>query len=342
MNIRSYFNENKSISIFFVIIFSIINIYMISLNSIKDNIGDLIYLDVLILIIYVITIILDYKRWKNKYGDLYEIAAEEGEITEDDVKTDEVSDLILKYVLEHYKDNYLKQVKDKEDSLKDIEEYITRWVHEIKLPISSINILIDSIEDEELAGKIKEENEKINFLVNSVMYGSRSTASAEDLFIKEESLKDMIKKCVKNNAFLLIKNNIEIEMDNVDFIVYTDEKWILYILDQLVNNSIKYMNSVSHKKLKFHAEEDKNCIKFYVEDNGIGIAKEDLGRVFDKGFTGSNGRSQVYKSTGMGLYFSKKIIDKLGHSIEVQSVKSEYTTFIITFYNISDYLKAAK
>ena len=79
-----------------------------------------------------------------------------------------------------------------------------------------------------------------------------------------------------------------------------------------------------------------------IKDNGIGIDEKDLERVFNKGFTGSNGRNSVYKSTGMGLYFSKKIIDKLDHSIEVESVKDSYTLFIIKFYKISDYLSVTK
>lgn len=218
-----------------------------------------------------------------------------------------------------------------------MEEYISKWVHEIKIPISALNIISERIEDEDIGHSVKNEVEKINFLVNSVMYGSRSTASAEDIFIKEEILQDIVKQSVKNNAFFLIKNNIEIEIKDLNYNIYTDKKWLAYILDQIINNSIKYIKGQG--KIQFYAKNKEKYVELYIKDNGIGIAKEDIDRVFNKGFTGTNGRNTTYKSTGMGLYFSKKIIARLEHKIEVESIQGEYTILKIRFYKISDYLK---
>jgi len=94
--------------------------------------------------------------------------------------------------------------------------------------------------------------------------------------------------------------------------------------------------------MEFYAEDNKDYIKLCIKDNGIGIAKEDIDRIFNKGFTGSNGRNKVYKSTGMGLYFTKKVLNKLEHEINVESIKGEYTLFNIYFYKISDYLNVIK
>ena len=221
-----------------------------------------------------------------------------------------------------------------------MEEYISKWVHEIKLPISAISMILERIDDAELSIEIKNETEKINFLVNSVMYGSRATAAAEDIFISEVKLQDIIKQAIKNNAFMLIRNNIEIKLENLDHYIFTDKKWILYVLDQLINNAIKY--SRENAKIQFYGEESDKYICLNIRDNGIGIAAEDLERVFNKGFTGNNGRDTRYKSTGMGLYFSKKILDKLGNSFEVYSVKNEYTLFKIKFNKISDFTTITK
>ena len=246
---------------------------------------------------------------------------------------------IINYIID-YKDKKLEnETKECENQLKDMEEYISRWVHEIKLPLSAMKIILDRDSDD-MISSIENELEKMNFLVNSVMYGSRATASAEDIFIKEENLKDIVRTAVKSNSFFLIKNNISPKLGDLDFKVYTDKKWIIYVLGQLINNSIKY--SKENGVIEFSAEDKGESIELKIRDNGIGINEEDLERVFNKGFTGSNGRNSVYKSTGMGLYFSKKIIDKLNHSIEVESVKDKYTLFRIRFYKISDYLSVTK
>ena len=158
----------------------------------------------------------------------------------------------------------------------------------------------------------------------------------EDILFNKVRLDKIVKSSIKNNSFLLIKNNIEVVLNNLDYTVFTYIKCISYILDQIINNAIKY--SKQKGKIEFSAKNIENGIVFSIKDYGIGIEKEDIGRVFDKGFTGINGRNRMYKSTGMGLYFAKNMIDKLGHKIEVSSKKDEYTIFNIYFYDISDYL----
>lgn len=338
MKIKDFFKERLCIFVYSGVLFLIINIYLFSLNSIK-NISDLIYLDILIITVFIIFTVLDYRKFKDRYSSIIELIDEEKDIDSYCIDDNFLEGKIINYIID-YKDNKLRnETKACEEQLKDMEEYISRWVHEIKLPLSAMKIILHRDSDD-MISSIENELEKMNFLVNSVMYGSRATASAEDIFIKEENLKDIVRTAVKNNAFFLIRNNISPKLDNLDFKVYTDKKWIVYILGQLINNSIKY--SKENGVIEFSAEEKENYIELRIRDNGIGINQEDLDRVFNKGFTGSNGRNSVYKSTGMGLYFSKKIIDKLEHSIEVESVKDNYTLFIIKFYKISDYLSVTK
>ncbi|MDX5640663.1 ATP-binding protein, partial [Clostridioides difficile] len=118
--------------------------------------------------------------------------------------------------------------------------------------------------------------------------------------------------------------------------VYTDSKCMSYVLDQIINNAIKYSKEVG--KIEFNSKKLANGVVLSIKDFGIGINEEDISRVFDKGFTGKHGRTQLYKSTGMGMYFVKKMIDSLGHEIEVCSENGSYTIFNIYFYDISDYL----
>lgn len=145
-----------------------------------------------------------------------------------------------------------------------------------------------------------------------------------------------LKMSIKNNSFLLIKNNVEVSLNELENDVYTDSKCMSYVLDQIINNAIKYSKEVG--KIEFNSKKLENGVVLSIKDFGIGINEEDISRVFDKGFTGKNGRNQLYKSTGMGMYFVKKMIDSLGHEIEVCSENGSYTIFNIYFYDISDYL----
>lgn len=340
MNLKRFIKENIKSILFNFSILLFINIYFLVLNLLKGRMEEIYYLDVILIFIYIGASIIKYARWKERFSGLYESMEEDNDISLNDINRESLEEEIMAYIINKKDNNYLQVIDQKETQIKDMEEYISKWVHEIKLPISAISMILERIDDAELSTEIKNETEKINFLVNSVMYGSRATAAAEDIFISEVKLQDIIKQAIKNNAFMLIRNNIEIKLENLDHYIFTDKKWILYVLDQLINNAIKY--SRENAKIQFYGEESDKDICLNIRDNGIGIATEDLERVFNKGFTGNNGRDTRYKSTGMGLYFSKKILDKLGNSFEVYSVKNEYTLFKIKFNKISDFTTITK
>lgn len=340
MNLKRFIKENIKSILFNCSILLTINIYFFVSNLLKGNMGEIYYLDVILIIFYGVSFFIKYKSWKERFSTLYEIMKYDNDININDVQGESLEEEIITYIINKKEKKYLNLIESKEQQIKDMEEYISRWVHEIKLPISTTSMILERVEDEEAGIDIKNEIEKINFLVNSVMYGSRATAAAEDIFISEEKLQYIVRQAIKNNAFMLIKNNIEIKLHNLDYYIYSDKKWILYVLDQLINNSIKY--SKENGRIEFYGEETEKYISLNIKDNGVGIAEEDLERVFNKGFTGSNGRNTTYKSTGMGLYFSKKILDKLGSSIEVNSIKDEYTLFKIRFNKISDYTTITK
>ena len=340
MGLMRFIKEKNINIIFSIALLLVINIYLISINSFNGRTSDLIYLDFIIITIYLIRIYIAYFNWKKKYYDLYKSILNENDISLEDVKENSLEEEIIFKLIDNKDKKYDFKTKEYEEKLRDMKEYISKWVHEIKLPITALNIISEDIEDYDAASSIKNETEKINFLVNSVIYGSRATVASEDIFIKEENLGDIVKKSIRNNSFFLIKNKVEIVTSNLNYNIYSDGKWIIYVIDQLINNAIKY--SKENGKIEFYAEDNREYIKLCIKDNGIGIEKEDIERIFNKGFTGSNGRNKVYKSTGMGLYFTKKVLNKLEHEISVESIKGEYTLFNIYFYKISDYLKVTK
>lgn len=340
MSLKRFIKENIKSILFNCGILIFINIYFLVLNLLKGRMGEIFYLDVILIIVYIVAFIIKYILWKERFSTLYEIIEDDYDINIEEIDGESLEEEIMTYIISKKENKYLEVLNMKDTQIKDMEEYISKWVHEIKLPISAISMILERIDDEEISDDIKNQTEKINFLVNSVMYGSRSTAAAEDIFISEIKLQDLIKEAIKNNAFMLIRNNMEINMDNLDHYIFSDKKWILYVLDQLINNAIKY--SKEKGGIKFYGEESDKYICLNIRDNGIGIAPEDLERIFNKGFTGTNGRNTIYKSTGMGLYFSKKILEKLGSSFEVESVKNQYTLFKIKFNKISDFTTITK
>lgn len=340
MNIMKFFKNRLSYLSFYIFIFLIINIYLFSLNSLKSNYDDILYLDLIISLFYIAFIFIQYVKDKRNYEMIYNLLKNEQIIESEAIKGDTLEENFIKEVISRNKTFMNNKSKKYEEALKEMEEYISRWIHEIKLPISALNIILDRIDDIELNNSIKNQVEKINFLVSSVLYGSRLTSLHEDIFIKEEKLKDIIEKSIRNNAFFLIKNKIDVKLDNLKQNIYTDSKWMIYVVDQIISNAIKYCSDV--KIIEFSSYYEENCVVLNIKDYGIGIRKEDIKRIFDKGFTGINGRNKIYKSTGIGLYFSKRVLDKLGHKIEVNSNENEFTEFKVYFYKISDYLNVTK
>ncbi|HFL3548609.1 TPA: sensor histidine kinase [Clostridioides difficile] len=319
-----------------LVVVSIINIYLFAIDIFKNKYSELIYLDFLVLFIIMVFFVIDYINFRNSYTNLYNCIENSGEIDSYLVDGQSFEENLIKDIIENLKIKNNSDIETYKQSLKELDEYIAKWVHEIKIPISSLSIITDRLSSIEDSLDIKNQVAKINFLVNSILYSSRSNTMFEDVFINKFNLEKLIKMSIKNNSFLLIKNNVEVSLNELENDVYTDSKCMSYVLDQIINNAIKYSKEVG--KIEFNSKKLENGVVLSIKDFGIGINEEDISRVFDKEFTGKNGRNQLYKSTGMGMYFVKKMIDSLGHEIEVCSENGSYTIFNIYFYDISDYL----
>ena len=206
-------------------------------------------------------------------------------------------------------------------------EFIETWVHEVKTPIASSLLLIENPPDE-VTRSIGEEIGKIDGFVEQALYYSRSNSVEKDYLVKKSSLKEMVYGAVRRHASALIENKVTVSVEDVDLTVYTDVKWVDFILGQLFVNSIKYKQDPA--RIRIYAQEWDNRIALYIADNGIGMSEADAARAFEKGFTGENGRRYA-KSTGMGLYLCRKLCDKLGLSITLTSCPGSGTTVRIVF-----------
>ena len=211
---------------------------------------------------------------------------------------------------------------------EDYKEYIELWIHEIKIPIATSKMIVENNKSE-VTKSIDEELDKIENYIEQALYYARSNTVEKDYIIKKNNLKDIVSSTILKNKTTLIQNNVKIEMENLEEEVYTDSKWCVFILSQIIQNAIKYSKE-QNKEIKLYAENKKENVILYIKDNGIGIDKAEIGRVFEKGFTGTNGR-QEKKSTGIGLYLCKKLCDKLCIGLEIASEKEIGTEVKLVF-----------
>lgn len=212
-------------------------------------------------------------------------------------------------------------------NINDFKEYIELWVHEVKLPIASSKLMIYNHETDKR--KLQEQINRIENYVEQVLYYIRLENSEHDYLLKKCNLGKIIHKVIKRNQDSLLFHKISIEIKNINEIVISNSKWLEFIINQIISNSIKY-RSKKDCKILFNVINDNNTIALEIIDNGIGIDKKEQKYVFNKSFTGQNGRL-VSSSTGMGLYITKSLCDKLGHKIKLESTLHKYTKVSIYF-----------
>lgn len=199
---------------------------------------------------------------------------------------------------------------------QDMVDYYSMWVHQIKTPIAAMNVLLQTYEEQEAEHNpyiqdMKLELFKIEQYVEMVLTYLRMEDMSGDLSFGEYELDDLIRQAVRKYSKMFIARKIKLSYEPVHTRILTDEKWLVFVLEQILSNALKYTRTGS---ISIYMEGER----LVIEDTGIGIHGEDLPRVFEKGFTGYNGRTDK-KSTGIGLYLCKTIMDKLRHGISIQS-----------------------
>lgn len=210
---------------------------------------------------------------------------------------------------------------------KEYKEYIETWIHEIKLPISCIDLICKNNANE-ITKSISEEVARIDSFIEQALFYARSSMLETDYIIKSLNIEDMVKSTIKKHSKQLIASKAKFEFENLNCTVYADLKWMDFILGQIISNSIKYRKE--EFKLSFSAFENDTQVILKIQDNGIGIPDKDLKKVFEKGFTGENGRS-FGKSTGIGLYLCKKMCNKMNLNIDIKSEVGKGTCIYILF-----------
>lgn len=226
----------------------------------------------------------------------------------------------------------LEKIGEVQQERKEYKEYIEQWIHEVKTPITAMKLLCEN-NRLEFTRDILVELENVNRFTQQALYYARSEHTEKDYFIREVKLSDVVHDTIAENKYLLRQNNMAITVDDMESSVYTDDKWIRFILNQIISNAVKYRTE--QPTLHFFATRANDQITLFIEDNGIGIPQSDLSCIFDKGFTGQNGRI-VHSSTGIGLYLCKRLCNKLGIGLAVFSEGSG--TKVALSFHINDFV----
>ncbi len=278
-------------------------------------VGDFIkiYIPAIILGLYLLSITIEYFIKRNFYNNIFLILTEleEKYLVNEIIKQPNFIDgKILKDILEQTDKSMIEKVNRYKYLQEDYKEYIELWIHEIKLPIATSKMIVANNKNS-ITKSIEEEIDKVENYVEQALFYARSNNVEKDYYIRKSKLETIVNEAIKKNKNVLIQEKIKVDTHDLNLEVNTDNKWIIFILNQLIQNSIKYRKQDSSSKIEIYAKRGKENIILYVEDNGIGIKKGEITRVFEKGFTGTNGRMLNKKSTGIGLYLCKKLCDKL-------------------------------
>ena len=323
------FLEYLEEKIFFIII-SLVFTLLLSIYLLLIGIDSsvVILLAILIIIFIFISLLISYLLIKKRYKkivNLVNFLDEKYLIKEVIDKPKNLENRAYYYAL----DKSCKALNDKlsevENSKEEYLDFLDSFIHDIKTPISALSLYADNNNDE----KMKEEVLKISRLVDKMLFYTRSDVVEKDYFIKEVTLADLVHPVLLDYKNYLLNYHIKVEVKDLDDLkVYTDIKWLNFIISQILSNSLKYQNK-KNRLVRIKGFEDKNNIKLEIYDNGVGIKESDISKVFLKGFTGSNRNKK--NASGIGLYLTKKLCDKLGIDIKIESVYLKYTKVIITF-----------
>lgn len=226
----------------------------------------------------------------------------------------------------------LEQIGEVQRERQEYKEYIEQWIHEVKTPITAIKLICENNRCS-FTRELLAELENINRFTEQALYYARSEHTEKDYSVCEISLSDVVHGAIADNKYLLRQNNVAVTVEDVEYSIYSDDKWLRFILDQLISNAVKYRTD--QPVLHFFAVKKTDSVILSVSDNGIGIPQGDLPRIFEKGFTGQNGRT-IHSSTGIGLYLCGRLCDKLGIGISASS-EGKGTTISLSFH-INDFV----
>lgn len=290
----------------------------------------IIFVEIIFCLSFLFSFIWDYVRKKKYYHTLWTLFDKLDDKTllaELAEKPGFLDGKLLFQILQHTNKHMNDKLAEAYTTNQEYREYIEMWVHEIKTPITSAHLIVEN--DKNISTiRIDDELNKIDHFVEQALFYARSTALEKDFKIEKTTLRVLVHEALKNYSKQIIAAGGKPIFKNLNIPVFADRKWSVFIIGQVIANSVKYADKTPI--LTFEGKENNKGYCLLISDNGIGISEADIPRIFDKGFTGENGR-KYKKSTGIGLYLSRKLCSKMNMEISATSSLQCGTTIKITF-----------
>ena len=300
-----------------------------------NNIQTVLFILVVWLIVLASCLLFFYssrKKYLDKLLDMTEQLEERYLLPEIMQEPEKADEQVFYQIMKMAEKSMLERIGEVQRERKEYKEYIEQWIHEVKTPITAIKLICENNRCS-FTRDLMVELENINRFTEQALYYARSEHTENDYSVREIRLSNVVHGAIADNKYLLRQNNVTVTVDNVEYSIYSDDKWLRFILDQLISNAVKYR--IDQPVLHFSAVKENDRVILSVGDNGIGIPQSDLPRIFEKGFTGQNGRT-IHSSTGIGLYLCKRLCDKLGIGISASS-EGKGTTISLSF-RINDFV----
>ena len=300
-----------------------------------NNIQTVLFILVVWLIVLASCLLFFYssrKKYLDKLLDMTEQLEERYLLPEIMQEPEKADEQVFYQIMKMAEKSMLERIGEVQRERKEYKEYIEQWIHEVKTPITAIKLICENNRCS-FTRDLMVELENINRFTEQALYYARSEHTENDYSVREIRLSNVVHGAIADNKYLLRQNNVTVTVDNVEYSIYSDDKWLRFILDQLISNAVKYR--IDQPVLHFSAVKENDRVILSVEDDGIGIPQSDLSRIFEKGFTGQNGRI-IHSSTGIGLYLCKRLCDKLGIGISASS-EGKGTTISLSF-RINDFV----
>ena len=353
MNVLDYLS-NRTVFIFFHLLAGALAVAVIRLDLFRAGahgltVGSTIYIFVLHAAALMVALAIDYSRQHAFFSRVRTVITTPNPLAElPSIPTPCTAEQrILSQLASTVYTCHTEEMLKHEEQSQLHSDFSNRWVHAVKTPVSVIDLLIqqsmeiNSVEEAAaLFDSIQEENERISQALDTMLGMARQERFSVDLLPEEVDLVEASRKVINKHRKEFIRYSIypSIESHGSNTVVETDEKWITFVIDQLVSNAIKYTrarpSSTDNAHILIVIQESPNGTTLSIQDHGIGIPEHDLPRIFDPFFTGDNGRI-VSESTGMGLFLARKICAALGHKLTVSSEMAQGTAVTITFTTVS-------
>lgn len=334
--IKSYIKENIRHMIGHV--FGILILFAVAgLYGYDEAVINMSYALVIIFFFGAVGVTYDYFRYQKKCLKLADVTAEEGERDYHLPVADNLPEKLYQEMVSEEEGEKRRLITEYNEKKRDMADYYTMWTHQIKTPIAAMRLLLEDSQEAAGSGpagqQAAEELFKIEQYAEMALCYARLESLSSDLLFKKQNIHEIIKQAVKKYAVLFIGSGLSFNMEEFSCQAVTDEKWLSFVAEQILSNALKYTRegSISVYGADEKGERRMGEVSYVViEDTGIGIRKEDLPRIFERGFTGYNGRMDK-KSTGIGLYLCKQIADRLSHTIKVESEVGKGTKVILGF-----------